>query len=227
MRWIEVHSNLLFFNSDNKSKDLNRYFISGTMQKVYLFGIALLLAFASLSFASAGGPNEAIIRTIPAQSVWVADGVTEYRMDVYADTTHLPTELTSGIQWRLVKPQGLQNNIIITQAQFPVQLGLVDFFAGYTPFGPQTVSSSWSTVQRRTMNENVPAGQGYVASYWFKVMPGVGKTSTRFTLNSVIFSDSTYPIPNPLPYHVENVPFAVVPYAPHMTHAVVCDDESC
>ena len=214
---------MLFFNSDNKSKDLNNPKSSGAMHKMTFLGIALLLVFASfVSFASA--TQEAVIRTVPAQSIWIADGVTEYRMDVYVDTTQLPSELTSGVKWRILRPQGLQSNIVMTGAQLASQNY---FFEGYSSYTVNTFGATWQNQQIGSWG-NVPPRQGYLGSYWFKVMPGTGKLSTSFNLNNIVFSNGDTPDPNPLPYHVENVPFSVrEAHGPAVTRVSICDNGDC
>ncbi len=167
-----------------------------------LFGLILLVAI--VSFSANASAAQIIVKTIPEKNVWVADGVTEYRMDVWADNTELNGEWTEGAQWRILKPVGLENYITITDAEIPTQS--IDFFAGYNMFY-QSVTPSWS-LQGRLTSSGGPANRtGYLGSYWFTVSPGfVGQTS--FNLDNVGFLGPGGT--SQQPYIIQNVPFTVV-----------------
>ena len=173
------------------------------IKEILLVGL-IIISLAAFANAGRGGSDsgDIILKAVPEQTNWIADGTTEYRVDVYADNTGLNGLPTTGASWRIVPPLGLENTIIITNAQWPTQN---DFFEGFSVFF-QIIGINWN-LHGKVVWGNGPSNRtGYLASYWFKVNPGFnGQTS--FDFQDVEFND---PQANLQPYHIEYVPFNVV-----------------
>ncbi len=177
--------------------------------KKLLFG--LFLGIFVFSFVSSALAQEAVIRTVPYNDCpWIADGVTQYRMDVFADNTGLNGDVTDAIQWRNKVPAGLDGYIDVVRAEIPSieNNGREDFFAGSSMFF-EIVRPDWSGQARVVdLGQGKANRQGYVGSYWFIVRDIQRPVRTSFNLDATGFAD-----PNGVlqPYRIENVPFVVLP----------------
>ncbi len=172
---------------------------------------AFLIITSSLSFVSAGA-NPVAIRIVPAQTNWMANGVTQYRVDIYLDNTALASQQsnrTGAIDWQLVMPEGLNiTSLHIVSASYNVSQPQ-DFFNGYD-YSPafQIVTPSWSPQHRSVSPPNGPFNRvGTVASYWFTVSPGTPLGNYNLTLTETYVYD---PFAIEQSFTVESVPFKVV-----------------
>ena len=169
--------------------------------------IGQLIAHLVPSSSSPSSPSSpsVIVKTVPVQLAWRADGVTEYQMNVYADNTELNPETTKSATWQIVKPAGLEPYIIITRAEWPSAND--DFFNGFSTFF-QTLGANWNA-HGKVVNGNGPANKnGILASYWFKINPGfVGQTNFDINPDNTDFGDSQA---NPQFFSIENTAFTVL-----------------
>ena len=166
-----------------------------------------LFSVPSLSPASVSeGTGDIIIKAVPVQANWIADGTTEYEVKIYADNTGLAGESTKAAQWQLLKPVGLEDNIIMISAQWPTQN---DFFEGFNVLFP-ILGVNWG-VHTKLVNNPGPANKaGVLAVYKFKVNPGfTGQTNFDFVLGETGFCQSGGTVCTQQPYHIEYVPFIV------------------
>jgi len=195
-----------------------------TKRKIYILSLAmknmkrqvLLLALLgifvfSLVFASAGRgldiQGDVVLKAVPEQTNWIADGTTEYEVKIYADNTGLNGEQTKAAEWKLMVPSGLDGKITMTSAQWPTQN---DFFEGFSIFF-QSLGINWN-LHGKLVNGGGPANKvGVLAVYKFKVNPGfTGQTSFDFYLEETGFcSGGLEDTCIQQPYHVEIVPFTV------------------
>ncbi len=174
----------------------------------------LLIVVSSLSFVNAG-VNEAVIRIVPAQTNWIANGVTQYRVDIYADNTLL-AESTQAVQYRLQRPQGLGNNITIVGAQYNLS-STHDFFYGVAPAANQIAPNWGSPSQIRSASSGVSGRQGLLASYWFTLPVGTPFGSYNFTLTNVNVAHDEF---TPQAFRVDSVPFTISKPKPTMATGV-------
>jgi hypothetical protein len=165
------------------------------------FGIFLLVGVFASAFVSAGA---VVLKTVPQQVNWKADGTTEYRMDVYADNTGLDGVGTAGIDWKLTVPQGLAPYITLTHAEWPTSN---NFFAGYSTAFSQL--NGWGPNTKVVWESGPSNRQGIVASYWFTINSAapLGARSFDFDMGDTFVSDSSG---NNEEFVVQNVPFTVV-----------------
>ena len=168
-------------------------------------GILALLVFVSFSFIAIASAAEVVIKTVPVNSSWRADGVTEYQMNVYADNTELNPEATAGANWQIVKPAGLESYIVVTRAEWPASSD--DFFNGFgTAF--QILGANWNAHGKAVFGTGPANKNGILASYWFTVSPGfVGQTSFDINPDNTAFGDQ---LGNPQFFSIENTPFTVL-----------------
>jgi hypothetical protein len=142
---------------------------------------AMIPALALLLALTAGVVNAAMIKTMPATTNWIADGVTEYKLYIYVDNTGLNDEPTDGVQWKLVDTQGMQ--YVAGSSGAP---GIEDFFVG-VPAMYEIFNDPLETSGR--MTDEIGAGpvdyQGYVGMYKFKVPTGTTPGTYQFELNPV------------------------------------------
>ena len=175
--------------------------------------ISVVLGVFVLAFASSVLAQEAIIRTnVDSNCPLIADGTTEYQLNVYADNTGLNGWTTDAIQWRVLVPSGLQSYINVTrvkgtQDNRPEN----DFFAGKSMFWERITTRFEDGHGRLTdLGQGVSNGQGNVVNYWFTISPNMPRVPVRtsFNLDATGFAD-----PNGVlqPYRIENVPFVVLP----------------
>ena len=155
----------------------------------------------SLGLASLVSPLKAnmIIESVPQSGNWIADGTTEYRMDVYADSTGIPTETIVSAEWDVVVPSYLT----VTRAELPStnnpSTNVNDFFyninmnSGFNRVD-STVGSGELTDNVRISNNFVSGAvnkDGLLGSYWFTVNP-VYSGPSSFDLNSVYFFNPNF-----------------------------------
>jgi len=178
-------------------------------KKSLLLFLSLIVAFVLiLTFVSAN----VIIKSVPVQSRWVADGTTEYRMDVYLDTTSEPLEIITGAEWEIAVPSFLT----VTRAELPAQN---DFFEGFS------MAPGWnrvdSTVSGGELTDNVrlvdltingfnygPSNrEGILGSYWFTVNTNAPLGVTNFGLNGLYVYDGNA---DPLATTIEDIPFNII-----------------
>ncbi len=192
-----------------------------------VIGLASFYLFASNYVDVLYSPNEAVLRIVPTQTNWVANGIAQYRVDVIADNRLLFPERTYGVDWQLVKPQGLENYIVPVSASYNVSQPQ-DFFNGYSQLNAQ-VNTNWGQQYRSIYTQNGgPSNRSAIlASYWFTVSPGAQPTIYSFGINefnTVFYSvDGSGVIEQP--YHVESVPFTIAKPKPTTaigTRAIPC-----
>lgn len=110
--------------------------------------------------------NSAEIRTVPEIPVWVADGQTRYKVNVWVDNTELNDDPTDGVQWRLSNNPAL--SFISGSNQAPPLPS--DFFGG-RPMMDDWISPPGSLSSR--LIEQVGGGpvstNGFVGEYEFIV----------------------------------------------------------
>ncbi|MFH1138286.1 MAG: right-handed parallel beta-helix repeat-containing protein [Pseudomonadota bacterium] len=140
------------------------------------------------------GPHLARIGTIPETPAWVADGVTEYRLDVFADTTHLPGQAFFLAEWDLVVPDVLT----LTRALLPdpAEAGWGDFFSSLEM--DDQANRIDSTIDQGESDDNVRLVRdvfsgaankvGLLGSYFFTVNVGAPPGPVGFGLNQVVLS---------------------------------------
>lgn len=143
--------------------------------------------------------------TIPESTVWKADGVTEYRMDVFADTRGLEVfdQEVVGNEWRVLAPEG----VVFVRAALPDR---DDLYEGFSMWG------GWNRVNR--LDDNIrftktlwegPANKfGMLGSYWFTVEENATLGARNFDIYNVRFYGMTENIMLRSP--VENKQFVIV-----------------
>ena len=92
------------------------------------WALVLLASLTFFGFGNSRNAHAAFIRVQPKDSSpWVADGTTEYELDIYVDNHGLGGAKTDGIQYKLVNtPQ-----FLFVSADLPSS---GDFFAGIPMF---------------------------------------------------------------------------------------------
>ncbi|MEW6221345.1 MAG: right-handed parallel beta-helix repeat-containing protein [Thermodesulfobacteriota bacterium] len=183
---------------------------------------------------SARGGHFIMISTLPASGFWVADGATEHRLDVYADTTPLPGKAFFLAEWDLMIPDFLT----LTRAELPAEGASgakpPDFFH---PLGMRAAccdhldatAADGEADDNMRMTEDVFEGVenrvGLLGSYFFTVKPGTPPGIGRCGLNQVVFAatdlavyteGSGVGITN-LPFQVVATPEDIPPPAPAVT----------
>src|SRR3989344_5584247 len=125
--------------------------------------IGQLIAHLVPSSSSPSSPSSpsVIVKTVPVQLAWKADGVTEYQMNVYADNTELNPESTAGANWQIVQPSGLGPYIVITRAEWPSVND--DFFSGFSIFF-QTLGANWNAHGKSVTGTGPANKNGILAS---------------------------------------------------------------
>jgi len=160
-------------------------------------GLVLSLVFAisfifAISTVSAGFVT---ITTIPEQTEWIADGVTEYRLDVYADNTALYPEETRRGEWQIWPEEGLT----FVRSELPSPAN--DFFGGFNmDFLFNFVDNSSDLSGRLTENarRTEPFGNGpgpsnktgILGSYYFTVNPNTPLGELKIHVVQPIFGGS-------------------------------------
>ena len=125
--------------------------------KVALFGLsAIVIALFLVANIQAGFPHP-ILRAVPAQTDWIANGATQYKITVEADSNPIGGQGTRGIEFGYYVPQveGYTFNLV-NVVMHPSD----DFFAGYSTFDQndgsgliaRTLSSSGSGPANRVGN---------------------------------------------------------------------------
>jgi len=178
----------VFDGLNKNAKGLKKKIAIGTAS------LAMMTGLADNSFADIN-----IWTSVPAEVV--ADGQTEYRMDVYADTTEpdiANTQIESA-EWDVIVPEGID----ITGAELPdtnnPSQNPNDFFYNFFMFAPyNAVDSTMDSKRKLRFNVRIvdkregPTNRiGILGSYYFTV--NEGETGTKkFELNEVGFSDTDY-----------------------------------
>jgi hypothetical protein len=140
--------------------------------------------------------------------VWVADGTTEYTVQVFVDNTGLGGQPTDAVQWRFLNAAGFN----FTDATLPIN---GDFFAGIAMLDdwvlPPTQLSTRQVLERST---DPVDHQGNVGSYVFTVLPGMSPGQYTFDLTDTLLLDDSFPHGIPQPHTVSNDPVWVAPINP-------------
>lgn len=189
-------------------------------------GIMVVFLVTSISFASAA----ALIKTDLERNILIADGVTEYRLNIWADNTGLEGATTDGIQWSVYIPAELQPFMTVTRAEWPDSQ---DFFEGSTMFWQRISIDMQGQARLVDIGQGKSNQQGYVATYYFTIAPGF-EGKTRFDMGGISFVD---PDANEQEYTVENEEFTVVKKFPRLGFLAnrvnsggserICYDGSC
>lgn len=160
------------------------------------------------AFLAASALGNVIVPTVPEQDVFVADGRTEYKIEVRADTTAFPDEKFRRATWAFYIPDGLE----FTFGQIPDPINnpsrsLDDFFFDFlmddaynyvdvTPSNGGVVG--WQKIlgdnTRGTMSvSDGPANVNdkVVGEYMFKVSPIAVRRETNAMLSAVSITDTT------------------------------------
>ena len=97
-----------------------------TFAPLYAFAIAVLVSWLP------AGPvcDAAVIRTVPAQNIWLTDDVTEYKVNIFVDNTGLGGEASDAVQWDLDVPAPLE--VVVGSSMLPAVND--DFFSGIPMF---------------------------------------------------------------------------------------------
>ncbi len=182
----------------------------GLMNPMRLLGIFIVVvAFGLIASASIVSAQEAVLKTIVdnRNCPLIADGRTEYRLDVGLDNTGL-SEATDGARWRVTTPEGLIFNVTRvqgTEENRPER----DFFIGRGMYY-EYVMPRFNQLHARLVDlgQGVYHGEGNLVSYWFTIAPiQENYIAASFNLTVVeIFS----PGGSPQPYRIENQNFVVV-----------------
>lgn len=171
-----------------------------------ILAITALLVVTSFSLASA--LPQAVIRIAPEQPCWVPNGITQYKVNVYAANVELNPQTTQAIQYRVVRPQGIApTNISFVNAASGLSQS-TDFFSGYNS-SLNMISSSWTSSQIRGVFGSGPSNRnGLLASYWFTISPGTPYGQYAFNLSHINFA---YNQNTSQDYRIESVPFKLGP----------------
>lgn len=171
------------------------------------FGI-ILLALALVNVSAA------LIKTTPEKSVWIADGTTEYKINVYLDNTGLNGTPTDGLDWKLYNTPSF--NYVNGSASRP---STNDFFHELQMFweifgAPGQLSSRIVTdYGAGPVNSN-----GFVAQYKFKVPEETAQGIYHFELDNY-YTRLWNPEGNPqTPLTITYDTFQVVPPSPYTAH---------
>ena len=174
-----------------------------------MLGLFLGIAVIVVLMAGPVLAQEAVIKTVidNGNCPLIADGRTEYRLDVWLDNTGLG-EATDGVRWRVKSPEGLEFNVIrvnCTQERRPEN----DFFADKIMFFEYVRPRFWQLHARLVdLGQGVYQGEGNLVNYWFTISPmNQSYVRTNFTLGLV---EILSPGGNPQPFRVENQEFIVV-----------------
>lgn len=169
-----------------------------------LFSLALLV-FGSV-YASAGAP---IVKTVPLQNVWVADGQTQYYVKVWADNVPYASA-TPGLTVQFKMPEAQGYDFTLQSMAWP---GLNDFFAGLPTFGgfdmDQLRAAKVSDNLQQPLNR-----RGDFIILGFTVKPSQG-SSVMSSVGKVEFDDkSVTSFANAQGQHIypqtQSVPFTVI-----------------
>lgn len=129
------------------------------------------------------GPGP-VMATLPEQTVWVADGFTEYKLHIYVDNSGLEPgfDLTKGVQWGFLNNPGF-DFISVTLPEID------DFFEGFQMLfqilgGPGEMSARITCGPScgNPVEYAVQDRQGYVATYTFTVPIGTPAGEYSFDL---------------------------------------------
>jgi len=161
------------------------------MRKAKINGLGkLVLAGMALAGLARNASSDAIIRTVPEQDVMVADGVTEYRMDVVGNTTGEPTKEIRYAIWQVYIP----DKVTFTRAELPDPVNnpsqnpedfffnwLMDPPYNYVDNTPEPSGySGWSKILKQNERARAPPYDGgpsnvddkVLGKYWFTVNLG-------------------------------------------------------
>ncbi len=169
------------------------------MRKYLLIPMLFFLTILAFSLASA-----AVIKTIPEKQVWIADGVTEYKVFVYLDNTGLGGEPTDGVAWKF------KNHPILPFVTGSESLPdhSEDFFAGISMFMNNVAPpEQYSTRIVDVFGSGPVDHQGYLGVYKFKVPQNTTPGWYNFSLTNTALSD---PYGSPQPHTRENIQFRVM-----------------
>ena len=166
-------------------------------------------------------PTSVVMQTVPIDVVWVADGTTLYRLDIWFDATSYP-EPISAVDWRIEFPDYIDFDNSVSPSE-------EDFFFGNLPLDPFT-DPAWqvtsTSVSGRVLVDNVPdapiGASGIAASYLFRVDPsaitGQHAFDVPFVLLAVYNPDLNlcppFPICSGLIGNIENFRFEIVGLSP-------------
>jgi len=143
-------------------------------------------------------PPGPLMATVPEEPVWVADGVTEYRVYIYVDNSGLDGVPTGGVQWNLLNSPASD---YVAGSVSPPDVN--DFFEGFEPFF--TLLNPPGQISLRAVFGSGPADyQGYVVVYKFTVPIGTQQGNYNFGLSDTKLSNGA-----PQPHSIENIPFTV------------------
>lgn len=147
--------------------------------------LASVLLIVLASSAVEAGP--AVVKTVVTNPGYegcplIADGRSEYRVDIYLNNTPLNGEPTQGMDWAVRPPQGAEMTItrVAGNSGNPPEN---DFFAGRSMVF-ELVTRFFNSGQSRITwgGQGVSNGQGNVATYWFTVNSVTRPMRTSFDL---------------------------------------------
>ena len=168
--------------------------------------IASLVGLTGI-LAPKNAQSDIVVRTCPPAQTWVADGHTEYRLDVIADSIQHPTYEIVSSEWDVVLPSPY---FTCTRAEVPDNVNNPsqdpnDFFYSFMMQDPpggffNQVSPDFSHGGGESWNNRLtadggatgPANRiGTLGHYWFTVSPDTPAGQYSFNLNGVTVVDST------------------------------------
>lgn len=171
---------------------------------------AIIVGLGAINYSQKAKADQAVayIRTIPQHTTWIADGITEYKVDVVGDTTHTQEEFTAA-QWGVMIPAPIRLEDYV-RAELPDEINNPsqnpdDFFYNHLMNGnPGTQPYNWihslpvsssSQTWPLKIEENVritmspftgPAGNynKIFGSYFFTVSPSANPGTYNFQISS-------------------------------------------
>lgn len=161
------YSSIVATNRKIYKPDFSRFFMRTEVILSLVFACIFIIAFAS----SAVEAGPAIVKTVVETNgcPLIADGTTEYEVNVYLDNTPLNGDPTVGMDWAVSPPQGAD----MTITRFAGNSGnppVNDFFAGKN-MAVELVTRFFNNGQTRIAwpGQGVSNGQGNIATYWITI----------------------------------------------------------
>lgn len=170
--------------------------------------MGIFVALASLFLTAAFASAQVTLRTVPSQPVMKADGITIYKVDVYADAMSHDYGVKA-LQWKFSVPNGVN----LVSADYPSSN---DFFAGTTEWyhvlDTFVSNGILANYNGRAILGNVLHRSGKVATYTFTISPNAASGMTQFGLGHYDGDYSGFVDTTDMeiqPANLESVPFTI------------------